>query len=203
MNNLTRSLAEAEDFATQSECNRQEQESRLKVAQQHLAKKLREATILSGKNEEMHHQVINLEKELGQAKTKQLELQTTLETNIATQKRLQEQYQDTIKSFESQSSKWEEKYFQMHQKWQDAEGRNRELKKLEERFIKLQNVIGSLSPLLSHSISVPVHEASSQGTFTTKEKAESHILPPPCATIQPSIFDSSTAPSRFKDTLFG
>ena len=53
-----------------------------------------------------------------------------------------------MKSFESQLGKWEDKYFRLHDKWQDAETRIQELKKYEEKHNQLQAILGNFGAVL-------------------------------------------------------
>lgn len=201
--NLARSLAEAEEHLQQTESERHEHEARFRVAQQHLAKKVRESTLLAEKNEEYKLRIADLESMLSAAKGKSVELQATLDAESVHQKKLQAQYEESIKGIEAQAAKWEEKYFQIHERWQDVEARNRELKRLEERFGKLQQVLGHLGSLLSTPLSLPNQNPEHESRMTAPD-IEVGPPTPQCTTIQSSLFDTSskTAP-RYKETLFG
>lgn len=195
---LSHSLADVEESLEQAQHERQEHESRLRVAQQHLAKKVREATNLSEKNEELKLRIIEIEQTLENTKGKLLESQTSLDAQTQHQKKLFEQHQENMKTIESQAAKWEEKYFLMHERWQEVEARNRELKKLEERFAKLQQVLGHLGTLLS-----PLTHPAIETIIETKT-AEVEMTPPaaPCATVQTNLFEPAPSTPRFKETFF-
>jgi len=152
---LAKAQADLEDQLHKTEGGRDEAESRLKVAQQHLAKKVRETTLLSEKNEELRLQHLELQNALEVSKAKLIELQSNLEMEGQHQRRLHEQYQEGIKSFEGQALKWEEKYFQMHEKWQEAENRIREFKRLEERYFKIQQLLNQLGGILGTPLALP------------------------------------------------
>lgn len=202
--NLARSLADIEEALQQAESERHEHESRLRVAQQHLAKKVREVTVLSEKNEEFKLNRLELENALESTRSKLLETQATLEAQAQHQQKLQEQYQDSIKAIESQTTKWEGKYFQIHERWQEVESRNRELKRLEERFTKLQNAFGHLSSLLGNPLSLIAPETIHTDSPPIKEYHDIDIAPPtpPCATIQQTLFEATKPVVRFKESLF-
>lgn len=201
--NLARSLSDQEETAQQAMSERTEQESRLRVAQQHLAKKVRESTLLAEKNEEIRLKAAELEASLENAKNKQLELQTALDSEANHQKRLQEQYHETLKSHESQTARWEARYLEIHQRCQDLESRNRELRYLEERFNKMQQAISQLSAIVGSPHPLTIQE--SEIYPPPKEIADMQMAPPaaPCVTIQPSLFEAQTAQPRFKESLFG
>jgi chromosome segregation ATPase len=121
-----------------------ESESRFKIAQQHLAKKVKESAILS---EKLENQQKGLEEAIQNAenfKNQINQLQANLELYQKQEKKLQDQLHDALKGTESQVSKWEEKYFRMYDKWQDSENRIKELKKVEEKHQQMQNLIANL-----------------------------------------------------------
>jgi chromosome segregation ATPase len=201
--NLARSLSDLEETAQQAMSERNEQESRLRVAQQHLAKKVRESTILAEKNEELRLKTADIEEALENAKNKQLELQTALDSEANHQKKLQEQYHETLKSHETQAARWEARYLEMHQRCQDLESRNRELRYLEERFNKMQQAISQLSAIVGSPHPLTIQE--SEIYTPPKEIADIQMAPPaaPCVTIQPSLFEAQASQPRFKESLFG
>lgn len=201
--NLARSLSDLEETVEQTQSEKTEQESRLRVAQQHLAKKVRETTILAEKNEEYRLKVLELEQALEQMRSKTLELQTSLDRESQHQKQMADQYQESIKAIEGQGAKWEQKYFEIHQRWQEVESRNKELKRLEDRFNKMQSALSHLSSIMSSSMNVEI--ASPEPHYKIEELHEVQVIPPtpPCATVQPSLFETAAPQQRYKETLFG
>lgn len=115
----------------------EESESHLRIAQQHLAKKVKEATILSERESELRREHEELKQASEITKTRVFELQGFLEG-----------LRDGIKSAEMQAVKWEEKYFGLYHKLQESEIRCRELKKIEEKFIHIQKVLFSLGSFI-------------------------------------------------------
>lgn len=154
---LTKTKGDLEERLAQAGSVCDESEAKLKVAQQHLAKKVRETTLLSEKNEEYRLQQLDLQSALENAKAKLIELQSNLELEATHQKRLQEQYQESLKTFEAQALKWEEKYFYMHERWQDAENKLRDLRRQEDHYLKLQNVLNQLASFMGPSLSQVTH----------------------------------------------
>lgn len=198
---LSKKLSEIEDQKNKAENLQEETESRLKVAQQHLAKKVRETTLLSEKNEEYRVQQLELQSGLDAAKAKIIELQSNLEMEGQHQKRLQEQYQEGLKSFEAQALKWEEKYFQMQEKWQEAETQIREFKRVEERHAKLQQVLNHLGNLLGTPLSLPISPLDLPHLFDQAQaevdKSLTEKEPP-----QQLLFETPNTPKRYRETLF-
>lgn len=199
--NLARSLAEVEETMHQAETESREHESRLRVAQQHLAKRVKEATLLAEINEELKGKIQKIEKEEESLRKRLLEKEATLEAEGVHQTRLKEQYQEALKTIEAQSLKWEEKYFQLQERLQLAESRNRDMKRLEERFTKMQGVMTHLAQLFGTPLSLGEPER-----IENLQEFVNVDVPPPVAataTIQSSVFDPMKKAPRFKESLFG
>lgn len=174
------------------ETNKEESEAALRMAQQHLAKKVRETTVMAEENEELKQQNRDLQNELDFTKLKVVEYQNTLEQEYQNQKRLQEQYQEGLKSFEMHTLKWEEKYFAMQQKWQEAESRLREFKNFEEKYQKMHSILNHLSNLLGKPIVLPAGELSHSFDTITIEKEKNLQID------QPTLFDLSNFSKEVK-----
>lgn len=119
-------------------------ESRLKVAQQHLAKKVKESSIMTEKMNDQQMQLAEQQQHFETSKGQVHHLQASLELYQRQELKLQEQLHDALKSAESQVSKWEEKYFKMHDRWQEAEKRVRDLLKFEEKYQQMQSLLSNL-----------------------------------------------------------
>ncbi|MBA3721585.1 MAG: hypothetical protein H0W88_04215 [Parachlamydiaceae bacterium] len=136
-------------------------EGRFKVAQQHLGKKVKELALLNDKSEEQHMALIDAHKQLEMFKSQIILLQGSIESYQKHEKKLQEDLHDALKSTESQVSKWEEKYFKMYDKWQESEGRIRELKKIEEKHNHMQSLFANLGTFMGSSFaSTPLYQAA-------------------------------------------
>lgn len=123
----------------------EESESRLRIAQQHLAKKVKETTVLTERYEEIHRQYEEMKTTLEVTKGRTMEMQGMIES-----------LKEALRSADSQSAKWEEKYFRLYDKFQEGEIRYRELKKVEERFMQMQAIFANMgSPISVQAISSP------------------------------------------------
>ena len=128
-------------------------ESNLKIAQQHLAKKVKESALLVEKVEEHQNDLTEFMQIIENDKSQIIILQTDLDNLQKQEKRLQEQLHDALKGTENQVAKWEKKYFEMYDKWQTSENHIRELKKLEEKHIQMQNLLSNLGNYMEPSFS--------------------------------------------------
>lgn len=126
----------------------EEGDAKLKMAQQHLAKKMKESTVLSQQLEEKETVCVQMQQQLHLAQQQTHSLQLSLEQSEQRERRLQEQLQDTVRIGEAQAGKWEEKYFQMCDKWQESEAQLRELKKFEEKYRQMQGLILNLGAFI-------------------------------------------------------
>jgi chromosome segregation ATPase len=197
---LSKSLADREEAFQNIEEERHEHETCLRASQAHLAKKVRETAHLAEKYEEAQDRTRQLEKEKESSDKKLLEIQALLDAEHQHKLKVQEQHQENLKTVEAQSAKWEEKYFNLHDKWQEVEGKNRELKRLEERFSKMQIAFSHFNQLFASPYSMPQAEEIPIKNFAEKETVPTQEK---SAAFQPSLFQSPKGPSRFKETLFG
>lgn len=127
----------------------EEREARIKIAQQHLAKKVKETNLLLDRVEEQKVKNGELQGHLDTARHKIAEMQHTLDLQVQQEKRIEENLLDSLKTAEVQARRWEEKYFLMSEKWQQAEAYNRDLKGLEEKFNQVQAVFASLGNIIN------------------------------------------------------
>jgi hypothetical protein len=128
----------------------EDSEMQLKVAQLHLAKKVKESTL---QEEKIHEQQAQLEeiRQFSETQKEQIiNLLAKLENIEKQERKLQDQLHDALKGTESQAKKWEEKYFQIYDKWQASQAQNQELKKLEEKQAKIETLLFSLNHLMGY-----------------------------------------------------
>lgn len=175
----------------------EEGESQLKTAQQHFAKKVKEAAILSDKVEEQDLQLQELMQALETSKARTVELQKMLDSRLTLEKKLQDQLQDNFKNAEAQAVKWEAKYFAMYEKWQESEIACRELKKYEERYLHLQGIFSNFGGLMGVSLPVPQMQSPNTIVQQTISKENGSLLPSPSETKE------MTAPTQQTFDLFG
>lgn len=196
---LSRSLGEREEAIQNIEEERHEHESCLKAAQTHLAKKVREAALLAEKYEESQKELQAVIKDKEASEKKVLEMHAVLDVEEQHKLQVQQQHRENLKTLETQSAKWEEKYFKLHDKWQEVEGKSRELKRLEERFSKMQIAFSQFNQVFASSLPLP--QAEEMNSFVEMENSPPQEKSAPF--VQPTLFQTTKTPSRFKETLFG
>lgn len=115
----------------------EESESRLRIAQQHLAKKVKEVTVLAGQYEELQRQYEEIKATLEVTKGRAFEMQGTIDS-----------LKEALRSVDSQAAKWEDKYSRLYDQFQEGELRYRELKKIEEKFVQMQLMLANISSVM-------------------------------------------------------
>lgn len=192
-----------EDNIRISNATLEEKDQEIKAAQQHLARKLKELSLLGEKQEDQQRFIAELQKVSNEAKAKNAELQTTFQAQLDQEKRLRELLQDSSKTTEAQIKKWEEKYFQIYDRWQEAESRNRDLRLLEEKYVQMQALLSNLGALAGAPVSsnkptevpnrpspieqAPNHEKSSQQKSVSED---------------PNLFDAPKTNTRHRQSFF-
>ncbi|MBA3957314.1 MAG: hypothetical protein H0X51_02805 [Parachlamydiaceae bacterium] len=186
----------------------EDKERDVRLAQQHLAKKMKEVSHFSDKAEELKEQVNDLQRAHTEAQTKIATLQQGVEIQQQHERRIQEQLKETAKNADAQAQKWEAKYFQLHDKWQETETTLNNLKAIEERHNQMQMLLTNLGSIITP---MPKQRTQTAIEFTT----EQHSTPISQATFpqfsQTPIFKEPHHPlfptkepasSKYKQSLF-
>lgn len=128
-----------------------ERESNLKQAQQHLAKKMRDLGVLTEQNEEQRIQLLEAQRSLNEMQNRAIAMQQSLEMQLQHERRIHETLQERAQNSETQVKKWEEKYFQMYDRWQEAESRYQGLRAIEDRHQQIKALLANLNDLVAPS----------------------------------------------------
>ena len=167
-----------------------DREAQIKMAQQHLAKKVKENTVLNEKVEEQRTQILELQTNAQNSHSKMIELKTSLETYQQQEARLQDLLNESLKAAELQAHKWEEKYFKLYEKWAETESMNKELKKLEEKYLQMQTLLANFRNVLG---AAPVANAMPQTQYSPEpEQPIERRTPAP----EPSTRESAPNPNE-------
>ncbi len=177
------------------EGDKRELEQKLKTAQHHLAKKVRESALILERNESDKERIRELSEELHQAHTKITELKSTLGMEVEHQRRALEREMELRKSADTQIQRLEERYFQIHEKWREAVSEAKELRKMEEKFHELKAFFGGFSNFAPATKVEPAEEASPPNFMDISPKMAEEKKPE-----EMPLFDNT--PPRFKGSLF-
>lgn len=192
-------------LTTQTEAHDQE----LKMAQQHLGKKMREAALLYEKNEEFAQQIQNLEAELTESRHQTNLAQQALNSLQLREQSLEEQLSTKDEEVESIEKAWEDRYSQIYDKWQESEHTIKQFKALEDKHFQAQNAIANLFSLFGQP-QMPTSLASAK--LSTKQLfddqrhsitlVEAIHAAPQVKQEKINIFDNGISQVRYKQTLF-
>jgi len=191
-----------EDTLTNITRYQDEQEARIKVAQQHLGKKVKEVALLNEKIEEQKVQISDLQSTINQLKLKMSEAQAAFEQQLFQEKKQHDQLHETVRFAEGQVAKWEEKYLKAYEK----------LKTLEEKQQQMHSLFSSLGHVMSGS---PISTASSPqapssptapdtptANFSTTKEEIYPLNESPFSQPAPSLFNLEQKPSPMRQNLF-
>lgn len=170
LSGLQQELYQLHDALRTTRIQAEEREGQLKIAQQHLAKKVRESALLSEKSEEQKNLLMESQRTVEMLQEKLSETENLLTAHQAQEKRQQELLLEAEKSIETQSQRWEEKYFKLYDRWMEAETQNKELRKLEEKQNQMQVLLSSLNNLLASSKPIPPLSKENQDIDPTQFK---------------------------------
>jgi hypothetical protein len=123
-------------------------DSRLKIAQQHLAKKVKESALLSNELNHLELRLTESERSSQDTEFHINRMESEIESLHKNEKKLQESLNEALKNNEIQVAKWEEKYFQMYDKLQAIEIKNQELMKVQERHLRMQALLNNFGSLM-------------------------------------------------------
>ena len=203
---LTQEKQRLEDSLLNVTRYQDEQDSRIKVAQQHLGKKVKEVTLLNEKIEMQQAQISESQASLNQLRTKMDEMQSSFEQQLQQEKRHQEQLHETIRFAEGQVIKWEEKYLKTYEK----------LKAFEEKQHQIQVLFSSLGTVMEvpqssrNNVSLDLSGKSEKHTLHLVDTQNiSHLNPEQpqqeekaLTPIQPSLFDREQPRVKMRQNLF-
>ncbi len=189
-----------QEVTTHSKSQFEETESRLRMAQQHLAKRVREATLINEKNEELRNKLLEIQSQYSESKLRVTELQNTLEVEMQHHKRSYDKMNESLHHLEIQLDKWEKKYFQLHEIWQETEEKNRKLLKTEEKFHEMQKLLGQLGNIMSNPVLFTQVPTIQLKESTPEPPLESHE--PPSLAQEETLFNRSTNSQKYRDSLF-
>lgn len=200
---LLQEKQQIEQTLSSIQSEQEENEGRVRTAQQHLAKKMRETALLNDRIEEQNAELGVLQSRFEEAQLKMAQLQTHIDLQQQQEKQLQEKLHEQIKTAETQIHKWEDKYFHMYDKWQITESSNRELKALEEKYSQMQALVANLgsllgAPLVGVSVT-PVNVAPVKLSEEPLPKRSAVVVQQPSPEVKAEIRNASQPEALFSD----
>jgi hypothetical protein len=202
---LRQEKRQMEESLVSTKTTHDEKDLNLKIAQQHLAKKMKELTLLSEKVEEQKIQILELQQCQLEAQSQLASMQKATETQIQREKQAQEQLKESITAGEEHIKKWETKYFQIYEKWQQVEGENKALRLLEDKQHQMQTLLGNLNHLIGSSpLNPPKTQIAEQNQLFPSDSKYTPTKQPE-QVLQRNyndLFDSPEPSPQYKQSLF-
>jgi chromosome segregation ATPase len=155
---LEKSVLQESVFKAQN--GREDAEARLKVAHYHLAKKVKETTMLADHGRDLDGKVQELTMDLSSAQEKILELQSILEKQVFQEKNRQCSLQDSLKEAEASVEIWKKKYAEVYVHWQEHDQRLKEFERLQDKLLQMK----SLCMNFDYPYSVQVKQMTTNGS---------------------------------------
>jgi len=118
----------------------EETEAHLKIAHQHLARKVKEAAELTDKVKGLESKIEEMNSSLKASEDAMIEMQHLLESRQKESQQQQQLWKDSLNHAENASSKWQEKYSELHRNCQEMERQMMAMKKNEDKYHRLQEL---------------------------------------------------------------
>lgn len=152
--------AQLEENLRQSEHTHLEKENALKLSHHHLAKKVKECTLLSEKNKELDSSFNDLQQTLTKTCAQVDELNNKLEEQRIAYRKQDDQNLEARKQSEEYSRNWEKKYFEMFEQAQNSDRRTQSIQnRLQEAERQLEKYYQLEALLKNLGITQAQHEA--------------------------------------------
>lgn len=204
---------ELQESLEQAESLHQEKDNALKLSHHHLAKKVKECTLLTEKNKELDSLINDLQQNLAKSGGQIEELNLRIEDHRNSHRLKDEQILDAKRQAEEHIRNWEKKYFEMYEHYQNSEKRHQTLqlmlsdaeKKLE-KYLQLEALLKNLGfgqALQSHFNEPPPQPYKAAPIHQPEQPAPRFEPPkenPPLK--QESLFENQNPNLKRKEHLF-
>ncbi len=172
--------------------------SELQMAQQHLAKKVKEASRTAEKLDEANIRIRNLDVAVQEAKQHHLTLTEEMEQLRKREKETEQRCEQQILQAAATAKQWETDYTRVYGQWQQAEEAVKKLRELEHKYNQVSSILSNLGqffdPPAPHT---PTTEPSASNAMPPTTETQS----PPSDTHQ-DLFSAPQSPKRPKRNLF-
>lgn len=177
----------------------------LKELQQQFKKKVQDNAYITEQLDAQKVLTGQVQNALDNARAKIGDMESQLQERQQQETRLQQLLNESIKSAESQVSRWEEKYLHLYDKWQQSEQKGKELKKFEQKYKQMAALLSDLGTHITSPIAMASSESEDEPDVeppTRTKRPENALTSAPAATST-SLFDGlSQATHKVKNTLF-
>lgn len=149
----------------------EEGEAKAQHAQQHLGKKVREATLLAEALETNKRELESLQSGIKETETRLAKMQKEHTANTQEREAIEAKLKEATHSFDQRVKDWEAKYFKMHEACLRLEEQNRALRQQKEKFDQMQSLLTSLGTVMGAPVGI------TQPASLIQEKTQQEPLP--------------------------
>jgi chromosome segregation ATPase len=136
----------------------EERDGEIRKAQQHLAKKVKETTILRDLVERQKAQLVELQTLCDKQKNETERIQNSLNLQRMHEEKLQEMAKERVQAAERLTKEWQEKYLSLQQEWHEKKAELIELQKMRKTYDQMTSTFTSLKTILGNSLEPPSTE---------------------------------------------
>lgn len=206
VSHLTQEKYKADEASTNALRMQEDQEARIKIAQQHLGKKVKEAALMSEKINEQRMTITDLYNSFEQQKSVLAEMQENFDKEISKQKKIEEDFNQVLVEKDNLIARAEEKYFKATEKLAAFEEKQKQMQSI---FASLGGFFSNQTEPISQSHSFPKTNPSPvlSNIPVYKEEPQSQVveeifLPKQSSFNQSSLFDFEQPHTQIKQTFF-
>ncbi|MFC2049352.1 hypothetical protein ACFLR2_01610 [Chlamydiota bacterium] len=130
----------------------EEGEAELRQAQQHLAKKVKETTLLQDLAESQKLQLLELHALIEKQKSELERLQNSIHLQRVQDEKMLEVEKERARALENQIKEWENKYLALQKDWEEKKGQLHELQQLRKTYEQMASTFSNLKTILGHNL---------------------------------------------------
>lgn len=140
-----------EEISQMAEKHGAEKDSEIYKAQQHLAKKVKETTLLRDLVDRQKLQIDDLQNEHNRFRVENERLVNSLNLQKEHEQKLHSMAAERTQSAESLAKEWQEKYLELHQQWQEMKGHMVEHRKLKKNYEQMSLAFANMKNFLNQA----------------------------------------------------
>lgn len=151
----------------------EEKEGEIKKAQQHLAKKIKESTLLRDVLERQKMQITQLHNTISNYKKEIEQMQNSLNIQRMHEEKLQAMAYERTQSAENLMKEWQEKYMSLYQEVQNAKIELVEFQRMKKNYEQISFAFSSLRNVLQNALSISLLPVEELLSFSGRELTKS------------------------------
>jgi hypothetical protein len=140
----------------------EEKDAEIRKAQQHLAKKVKESTILRDLAERQKTQLAELQISIDKQSNEIERLQNNLNLQRIHEEKLHAMSKERTQAAENLTKEWQEKFLALQRDWQEKKGELLELQKMRKTYEQMTHTFSSLKHILGSALESPITEEQEQ-----------------------------------------